>query len=313
MSLHTKYRPSNFEGVLGQDSVVQSLLRVIEDKRAKAFIFAGPSGTGKTTLARILANEFANQAATVANIEEIDAATNSGADAIRAVVGRTAYRAVGASPAKSIILDEAHRLSSAAWTVLLKPIEEPPSHIYWMLCTTEPGKIPKPIQTRCLRYDLKPVKDELIYELLLRVVEAEKFDVSEEVIEAVAEAAVGSPRMALVGLEACLQCVSASEARATLRNATSAPEAINLARWLVNGAKGGWPEAIITLKLLDGFDSESIRIAIVNYLSAVLMNTSGDKAKRLLRILECFLSTYSSSDGRAPLLHSLGLALNMDY
>src|SRR5260221_11386536 len=109
-ALHVSYRPVSFNQILGQDEVVKSLKKVVKDKRGKTFIFTGPSGCGKTTLARILAAEFAGKQGTQLNMEEYDAATNSGVDAVRAVVNRTIYRAVGASPIKAIIIDEAHRL-----------------------------------------------------------------------------------------------------------------------------------------------------------------------------------------------------------
>src|SRR5678815_3051590 len=143
MSLHTKYRPLTFDEVIGQDKVVADLRRVVRERRAKSFIFSGPSGVGKTTLARIVANAFAGYMATVANIEEVPAADHTGVDAMRAVANRALYRALGDSPVKAIIVDEAHRLSGAAWDVLLKPIEEPPEHVYWMFCTTHPAKIPR--------------------------------------------------------------------------------------------------------------------------------------------------------------------------
>src|SRR5580765_8935066 len=218
-SLHVKYRPDKFEDVIGQDEAVKSLKRVIKDNRAKTFVFTGPSGCGKTTLARILANTFAGGKATQANIEEFDAATNSGADAVREVASRAFYRAIGTSPVKAFIIDEAHRLSAAAWTVLLKPIEEPPAHVYWMFCTTEASKIPKTIQTRCLRYDLKPVNEDDIFKLLCTVADSDKLEVSDDILEVIADGCGGSPRQALVYLEECLYAETANEARQIMRSA----------------------------------------------------------------------------------------------
>lgn len=312
-SLHTKYRPASFDQVLGQAPVIKSLKQVVKDKRAHTFIFSGPSGTGKTTLARILANTFAGGAGTVANIEEFDAATNSGADAVRAVVGRTLYRAIGKSPIKTVIMDEAHRLSSAAWTTLLKPIEEPPPHVYWMFCTTDAAKIPKTIQTRCLRYELKEVPERDILELLITVADAEKIGVSDEVIETIAENCGGSPRQALVYLEACIYCETASEAQQVMRSAGQSREIIDLCRFLTAGRGLTWGAAVKIINSLEGVEAESCRIVIVNYIASALLKTNdGKRAAALLSVLECFKQPYNPSDKMAPLLYSVGLALGLD-
>lgn len=312
-SLHTKYRPEKFDDVLGQAPIVRSLKRVVKDARARAFLFTGNSGTGKTTLARILASEFGGNDRSAVNLEEIDGASKSGADDARDLIRRTLYRAVGGSPIKFIIVDEAHRLSAAAWTVLLKPIEEPPAHVYWAFCTTEISKIPKAIMTRCLRYDLKPVKEELILDLLVRVIDEEKFTLDDDIVEAVAEAAVGSPRQALVNLEAVLSAGSLSEAQAILRAAGQNKEVVDLARWLVAGKALNWSEASKYIKALDGQEAESCRIVITAYLTAVLLNSKNEqKAKQLLAIMDCFAKPYIQSDKLAPLCLSIGLALGMD-
>jgi DNA polymerase-3 subunit gamma/tau len=312
-SLHTKYRPTIFDEVVGQDHVVKGLKRVVKDSRAKTFLFTGPSGTGKTTLARILANSFAKNEATAANIEEIAAADTTGVDAMREVIKHTLYRAIGTSPIKAVILDEAHRLSGAAWDVLLKPVEEPPTHVYWMICSTNPGKIPKTILTRCLRYDLKPVSEEDLLELLLRVAEAEKLETPDAILEAIVEEASGSPRQALVFLEACSYAETAGEARIVMRSAGQSKEVSDLCKFLLGQRGRTWAEAMKYVKALEGTDTESIRIIIVNYLSAVLTNTkSNDKAIPLLGLLECFSAPYQPIDKLAPLLHSIGMALNLD-
>lgn len=312
-SLHTAHRPTALKEVLGHKDILKSLELVVKDGRAHSFIFTGPAGVGKTTLARILANMFANGHATVANIEEFDAATNSGADAVRSVVTRTAYRALGESPIKVVIVDECQRLSAAAWTTLLKPIEEPPKHVYWMFCSTDPGKIPKPIQTRCVRYDLKPLNGEEILELLCKVADAEKIDVPDDVLEAISENCEGSPRQALVFLETCKYAESANEALKAMRSAGQTKEIIDLCRFLVAERGQTWPAAIKLLKSMEGVEAESARIVVVNYLSATLLNTTNEnKARRLLGVLEAFATPYQQSDKLAPLLLSIGLAINMD-
>jgi DNA polymerase III gamma/tau subunit len=183
-----------------------------------------------------------------------------------------------------------------------------------MLCTTEPGKIPKTIQTRCLKYDLKPVGEELIYELLQSVAEVEGFETPDEIIAALAEDAGGSPRQGLVWLEACAHAKSVKEARIIIQSATQSREAIDLAKWLLSGRGQTWAEAVKFVKALENTDAESTRIMLMNYFSSVLLNTTGDdKARQVLALMEPFRNSFNSSDRVAPLLYSIAMAINLDY
>jgi DNA polymerase III subunit gamma/tau len=311
-SLWTKYRPKTFDDVLGQDTIIRSLKKVVKDARARSFIFSGPSGTGKTTLARILAMSFSVGGGNINHIE-VDGASQSGADAARELVTKSLYRAIGGSPVKFIIIDEAHRLSSAAWTVLLKPVEEPPAHVYYAFCTTEIAKIPKAIITRCTRYDLKPVKEDLICDLLVSVCERENLNPTDEILELIAENSNGSPRQALVFLEECHSTKNVSEARELMRTSGQNKEVVDLARWLIAGKGHTWAAAMKFVHDLQGQDAESIRIVLQNYFASALLKTKGDKAAaHLLELIDAFRTPYTQSDKLAPLLYSIGLAMRLD-
>lgn len=309
-SLHTRYRPTSFKEMIGQSAITRSLERVIKDGRAHTFLFCGPAGTGKTTLARLLAATFG---AAGSNLYEYDGASKSGADDMRQLVSNLYYKAVGLTPIKFVIIDECHKLSSAAWDVLLKPTEEPPSHVYYAFCTTNVGKVPKAIITRCLKYDLKPLKEDDILDLLCRVIDAEKLNINEEIIEIIAEESTGSPRQALVYLEACAGVRNASEAREIIKTAGFQKEIVDLARWLVSGQKRTWAEAMRLIKGLEGQEAETIRIVLQNYFAAVLLNTKKEtSAIPILGLIEAFSRPYIQSDKLAPLLHSIGIALGLD-
>lgn len=312
-SLHTKYRPSTFKEVIGHTDVVKSLKKVVKEKRAHVFLFTGPAGTGKTTLARILANEFCGGKATAANIEEIPAALFTGVDAMRSIADKARYRSIGESPTKAIILDEAHRLSGAAWDALLKVIEEPPAHVYFMFCTTVAGKIPKTILTRCQQYDLKALSDDDITDILVSVIEKEDLDIKEEIVEVIVDSAGGSARQALTYLESCLYCESPGEARKVMMQAGETKEVVDLARFLLDKRGRDWKKAQKILAELKGLEAESIRIVLCNYFAAVIMGSKSEKeAARVMSILDCFSQPYYPAEKFAPLLLSVGAALNMN-
>lgn len=256
-SLHTKYRPASLDDVVGQDHIKNGLSAVLAEGKQRAFLFEGPSGTGKTTLARICASQLG-----ASEVIEIDAATNTGVDDMRKVSESARYVSLDGG-GKAFIIDECHRLSKQAWDSLLKDIEEPPAGVTWFFCTTEGNKVPATINTRCAVYSLKEVGYRPILRLLSRVVEAEGIVLPEDVLDVAASEAGGSPRRALVNLTTVKHAQSAAEAQAALNRATGSKEAVDLARLLSRD----WSMADAMKILVDLGDEspESVRMTVFHY------------------------------------------------
>src|ERR1035437_971248 len=304
-ALINKYRPISFDEVVGHDAVVRSLQTVLKRGSSKTFLFTGPSGVGKTTLARIVAKEVG---CAPADLLEIDAVTFTGIDDMRAVTANLIYKPLGEGAVKAIIIDEFQGLSKAALQSLLKILEEPPAHVFWFLCTTEPTRIPENIRTRCTRYDLKPVSIIVLGDLLEDVANKEKLNLDGKIIDLCAREANGSPRQALVNLTACSAAKTYAEAQELLRSAIDSEEAIDLARALVRGAK--WIEVQQLLNGLAEINPESVRHLIRSYLTKVILNAKSEAAAgRGLEMLSEFDTPFNSADGLSPLVLACGKVL----
>ena len=153
-SLSTKYRPKEFQDVIGQISIVKILSRQLELNEYKnCYLFCGPSGCGKTTIARIFANKINDN---VGSPIEIDAASNNGVENVKNIVAEANERSIS-SKYKIYIIDECHALTSQAWQAFLKCIEEPPTYTIFIFATTDPQKIPATITNRCMRFDFQKI------------------------------------------------------------------------------------------------------------------------------------------------------------
>lgn len=221
-ALYRKFRPDNFDDVKGQDHIVTTLTNQIKANRiGHAYLFCGTRGTGKTTVAKILAkavncehpvngspcNECAMckaiQAGTAMNVIEIDAASNNGVDNIREIREEVAYRPTEGKY-KVYIIDEVHMLSTGAFNALLKTLEEPPSYVIFILATTEAHKIPITILSRCQRYDFHRISIDTIAARLSELLTAEGVEAEEKAVRYVAKKGDGSMRDALSLLDQCI-------------------------------------------------------------------------------------------------------------
>lgn len=304
-TLYRKYRPRKFKEVVGQDAVVEVLQRIIEKGTVQAFLFCGPSGCGKTTLARIVARKMG---CSVHGIMEVAAAKYTGVEDMRRIQDTLDYKPFDNSDRRAIILDECHRLSKNAWDALLKPIEEPPAHVLWLLCTTEPGKVPYTIKTRCTMLTLKAVPERDLINLVQSVASEERMNVPDDVVDIIVKEANGSPRQVLVNLDLCRGISTRKEAARILKSAHESDATIELCRFLLNG--GSWSKAMKLVNELSEENPESVRIVVCNYMASVLRNTDkNEQATRVLGILDAFSTPYNSSEQSAPLILSIGRAL----
>ena len=214
--LARRYRPQSFREVIGQTHVVRTLTNALKHKKlSHALLFSGIKGTGKTTVARIIAkalnclnlidnyepcNECSNcleiSKGIFVDVIEIDAASNRGIDQIRELIENLKF-APTKGKAKVYIIDEAHMLTREASNALLKSLEEPPSHVYFILATTEPNKLLPTILSRCQRYDFRRLEHPLIVKYLKEVCEKENYEIDQEALELIAKEAQGSLRDAL--------------------------------------------------------------------------------------------------------------------
>lgn len=302
-ALPDKHRPNKWEDVVGNEAEVRTLEARVRAGQHHAFLLVGPSGIGKTTLARIAAFELGCEQT---GRMEIDAATNSGIDEMRKVQDMARYMAFG-SPVRVVIVDECQGLSKSAWDSLLKMLEEPPEHLYWFLCTTDLRKVPATVQTRAMPFTLKALSDRELKTIINRVARDERIRLADKVEDVIIFEARGSARAALVYLDKVADARDAREAGELLNKVFDSDPVRAFCQFLVKPGKRSWAGAMKLLEALEDQDPEGVRIIICNYTAKALKSARDEKtACELLSVLDAFDRPFNRAEQAAPLYLAIG-------
>ena len=270
MPLHTDYRPSKLNDFFGNDSEIEKLDSMLDrpiEKIVHSFMFKGPKGCGKTTLARIVAKDLGCHDT---DITELDIATNRGIDAAKELRSSVSFAPLSGS-VKCYILDEVHMGTKEFFNGLLKTLEEPPNHVYFMLCTTEPEKVLVTVKSRCAVYTVDKLDREQMVEFLSWILEKEDVTLSKEVLTKISKASEGTPREALIMLDQVIN-LDQTKINEYLETAQTQEKQVNeLCQSLLK--QQSWK---IVSKIINSLkeEPETIRRAVIGYMAAVALNNS---------------------------------------
>ena len=287
MSLYQKHRPRTLKEFCGNKKTVKQLRGILSGKSIPhAFLFCGPSGCGKTTLARIVARDHFGCKGL--DLQEIDSADFRGIDTVRTIRDRARLKP-SSSPVRVWILDECHMMTKDAQNALLKALEDPPEHAYFMLCTTEPKKLINTIRSRCTAFTVAPLSHTEMAGLLKSIAKKEKVRVPDDAINKIYDISGGLVRESVVMLEKILRIPSAQMVNHI--EAVEMPmEAVELCRALLKG--DSWKKVSVILKRLKGQDPEGIRRLVLGYMTTVLLNSGRHD---VAYIIECFSDDFYST------------------
>jgi DNA polymerase-3 subunit gamma/tau len=269
MSLYLKYRPDDFNLVKGNSEIITSLTTMLSKKDPPhSYFFFGPTGCGKTTLARIVATKLGCSLDSD-EFTEVDSAYYRGIDDVREMRRISNYMpAVG--DCRVWILDECHKITGDAQNALLKWLEDTPKHVYVILCTTDPDKVIPTIKGRCQQFGLKPLSDSQMFGLLRRIVKEEDETVEKEVLDQIVEDSKGHARNAIQTLEQVLSVPEDKRLEIAKQSVREMSLAIDLCRALINKGSS-WKQINTILKGLNNEDPERIRRAVIGYCTSVLL------------------------------------------
>jgi DNA polymerase-3 subunit gamma/tau len=289
MSLLTKYRPTAWSDVVGDVYSVLSIEKAAAGSDVRSFLLHGPSGVGKTTVARLIA---ASRGVDGPDLIEFDAASRSGVGDVRQLTDLTRTRGLNGKGNRCIILDECHRLSAQAWDALLKTVEDCPEWVTFVFCTTEPGKVPKTVKTRCASFEMPTITRAELTKLLRTVCDGEGIQITAKVAGALVDKAFGSPRAMLAALTTIPGGDEDSQLRTLDSWAQKSTEAFDLVQAMVQGKSEK-----VCLKLLSAIDlkettPEAIRQIVLRYASSAALKGN----VKAVQVLAAFRTPYPVGD-----------------